>query len=61
MLLGIVLIMSGILIAVYPQLLSLIVSFLLIFIGTVMLLLRYQLKKMTREWENPFVDFFIRF
>ena len=61
MLLGIVLVISGILIAVYPQLLSLIVSFLLIFIGMVMLLLRYQLKKMTREWENPFVDFFIRF
>jgi len=61
MLVGIVLIIAGILIAIYPQLLSLIVSFLLIFIGAVILLLRYQLKKMTKDWQNPFVDFFIRF
>ncbi len=61
MLVGIVLIIAGILIAIYPQLLSLIVSFLLIFIGAVILVLRYQLKKMTKEWQNPFVDFFIRF
>ena len=61
MLVGIVLIIAGILIAIYPQLLSLIVSFLLIFIGAVILLLRYQLKKMTKEWQNPFVEFFIRF
>ena len=61
MLVGIVLIIAGILIAIYPQLLSLIVSFLLIFIGAVILLLRYQLKKMTKEWQNPFVDFFIKF
>ena len=61
MLVGIVLIIAGILIAIYPQLLSLIVSFLLIFIGAVILLLRYQLKKMAKEWQNPFVDFFIKF
>jgi Flp pilus assembly protein TadB len=61
MVLGIVLISAGILIAIYPQLLSLIVSFLLIFLGVMILLFRYQLKKMTKQWENPFIDFFIRF
>lgn len=58
---GIILIISGILIAIYPKLLSLIVSFLLIFTGLSILFIRHHLKKLSREWQNPFIDFFIRF
>ncbi len=63
MTLAILLIFAGILIAVYPELLSLIVSFLLIIIGLSILFLRYYTKKMSQSWENnsPFMNFFMRF
>jgi len=61
MLVGIIFIVVGILIAAYPQLLSVIVAALLILIGITLLSVSYHLKKMKRETDNPFVDFFIRF
>ncbi|MDP8215979.1 MAG: hypothetical protein P9L98_01490 [Candidatus Kaelpia imicola] len=63
MTLAILLIFAGILIALYPELLSLIVSFLLILIGLSVLFLRYHVKKISQSWESnsPFMNFFMRF
>ena len=61
MLLGIIFIVAGVLIAIYPQLLSLIVAGILIFIGIILISIRQHYKKISRHIDNPFVDFFIRF
>ncbi len=60
MLLGIILILSGVLIALYPPLLSLIAAFLLIFSGIFVLAISYRYKKSDREFNDPFLDFFMR-
>ena len=61
MFLGIIFILAGILIAIYPQLLSIIVASGLIIIGIGLLSISYRYKKMSKHFENPWVDFFIRF
>ena len=58
---GIILIIAGILIAVFPQLLSIIVAVVLIFFGIFTFLVSYRYKKMEKHIGNPFLDFFIRF
>ncbi|MBN1871880.1 MAG: hypothetical protein JW800_04830 [Candidatus Omnitrophica bacterium] len=58
---GIVFIICGILIAVYPQLLSLIVATILIFIGIVIVIVGYHYKRISRHFDNPYIDFFFRF
>lgn len=57
---GIVLILAGILIAVFPQLLSLIVAFVLIFAGGVLTYIGYYYKKNPRKFDDPFRNFFFR-
>ncbi len=61
MIVGVFFIVAGILIALYPPLLSLVVATLLISIGIVLTLLSYRFKKMHRHFSDPFADFFIRF
>jgi len=61
MLLGIIFILSGILIAIYPPLLSLVVAMVLIIVGVGLISISYHYKKMSKRIDNPFVDFFIRF
>ena len=62
MIVGIIFIIVGILIAVYPHLLAIIVAAFLIIIGITLAAMSYQFKKLNRrEADNPFVDFFIRF
>jgi len=61
MLLGIMFILSGVLIAIYPPLLSLVVAVILILIGLSLISISYHYKKMSRHIDNPFVDFFMRF
>jgi Flp pilus assembly protein TadB len=61
MVFGILLIAAGILIAVYPPLLSWIVATVLIFAGMFLFLLGYYYRKMSRDFENPVVNFFFRF
>jgi drug/metabolite transporter (DMT)-like permease len=61
MVFGIALIVAGILIAVYPQLLSLIAASLLIFSGLFFVFLSYSYKKIARQSEDPMMKFFIRF
>jgi len=61
MLFGALLLILGVLIAVYPPLLSLIVALLLISLGGVFIMIGYRMKKLKKRYDNPFVDFFIRF
>ncbi len=60
MVLGIILIVSGILIAVYPPLLSLIVASILMFAGVFFIYLGYYYKKASRTFDDPFMNFFFR-
>ena len=60
MVLGIMFIIAGILIALFPPLLSIIVAIMLIFIGLVFVTLSHRLKKAQRHFGDPFVDFFMR-
>ena len=61
MAIGIIFVIVGILIAAYPQLLSMIVAAFIILIGVTLLSISYHLKKANKETNNPFVDFFIRY
>lgn len=60
MLLGIVLIVCGVLIALYPPLLSLVVATLLIFAGITVAMVGYRYKKAARQFDDPFLDFFMK-
>jgi len=60
MILGIILILCGILIAIYPPLLSLIVAALLVSLGTIVLMMGYRYKKTQRQFDDPFLDFFMK-
>jgi len=61
MAIGIIFIIVGILIAMYPALLSIIVAAFLIMIGIILASISYHYKKSQREADNPFVDFFMKF
>lgn len=56
---GIMLIVCGLLIALYPPLLSIIVATLLIGSGIMILLFRYRLKGKTRKFDDAFTGFFM--
>ncbi|RKY41474.1 MAG: hypothetical protein DRP85_06135 [Candidatus Makaraimicrobium thalassicum] len=60
MILGAVLILSGIMIALYPPLLTLIVAALLVTAGTILFVISYRYKKMAHHIEDPFLDFFMK-
>jgi len=60
MVLGIILIIAGILIAVYPPLLALIVASILVFAGIFFIYLGYYYKKISRTFDDPFMNFFFR-
>ena len=61
MIVGVIFIIVGILIAMYPALLSIIVAAFIIMTGITLASISYHYKKIQREADNPFVDFFIRF
>lgn len=60
MLAGVVLLLSGLLIAIYPPLLSLIVASLLMISGFITLLIAYQNRKYPEEFRNPILRIFFR-
>ncbi len=60
MLIGIILVLAGVMIAVYPPLLSLIVATVLILLGSFLIYLGYRFKKMDRKFDNRFIDFFFK-
>lgn len=61
MIIGVIFLIAGILIAIYPMLLSLIVASMLIFIGVFVIAVNYHYKRMSKRFDDPFMDFFIRF
>ena len=60
MILGLILIFAGILIALFPPLLSLIVALVLIFWGVTILYISYYYKKISRKFDDPYMNFFFR-
>jgi len=60
MLPGIIFIMAGILIAIYPPFLALIVATLLILTGVALLFMGYHYRRVARQIDDPFVNFFFR-
>ena len=56
---GIILIIAGILIAVYPPLLS-IVAALLVLMGGIVVSIAYHNRKLRRHFDNPVVELFFR-
>lgn len=60
MFLGIVLIICGVLIALYPPLLSMIVATLLIMAGIFVSIMAHSYRKAARRFNDPFVDFFMK-
>ena len=61
MIIGMLFIVAGILIAVYPPLLSLIVASMLIFLGIIFFAISYHYKRISKHVDNPYMNFFIRF
>ena len=61
MITGFLFFFAGILIAVYPQLLSLIVASFLMVVGLFIILASIYYKRLSRNSENPFIDFIFRF
>jgi len=58
MIIGLIFILVGIMIAVYPQLLSLIIASFLILIGVIFITMGYHARKISRRFGDPFVDYF---
>ncbi len=61
MFIGALFVLAGILIALNPPLLSFIVAAILILLGLGFMRISYYYKKISKQFEDPFMDFFIRF
>ena len=61
MLAGIFFIVMGVLIIIYPALLSMIVAAFLIIMGLSIFLTSIYFKRVSRRFNNPYMNFFIRF
>ncbi len=61
MIAGIVLIAAGILLLIFPPLLSIIVAVFLIFSGAMALSIAHYNRKYQRHFDNPTVEFFFRY
>jgi len=60
MILGVILIVSGIMIALYPPLLSIIIAILFISTGIMVSAMSYRYKKTAKRADDPFLDFFMK-
>jgi hypothetical protein len=58
---GVFLIVAGILIVMYPPLLSIIVAVLLIALGTTVVAIGYHNRKLRQHYDNPVIELFFRF
>ncbi len=61
MLAGIILIIAGLVIAIYPPLLAWIIAFLLMVVGALTIAVAFENRKLARHYENPFIEIFFRF
>jgi uncharacterized membrane protein YfcA len=60
MIFGIIFILAGLLIAIYPPLLSIIVAFVLISVGISMAYMSHYYRRAARKFNDPYIDFFFR-
>jgi len=60
MIAGIILILAGVLLVVYPPLLSIIVAAFLILSGTVVISIARYNRRLERHFDNPAIDRFFR-
>lgn len=60
MLAGIIFIVAGILILIYPPLLSIIVATILILLGVIVVSIAYHNRKLRRHFDNPVVELFFK-
>ena len=58
---GIILILAGILLFIYPPLLSIVVAALLIFAGAMLVSIARFERGQQRQFSNPTIEFFIRY
>jgi uncharacterized membrane protein HdeD (DUF308 family) len=58
---GIVLIVAGALLVIYPPLLSIIVAVFLVAAGSMVISIAYYNRKYHRHYENPTIEFFFRY
>ena len=61
MIAGIVLLLAGVLLIIYPPLLSIIVALFLMFAGIMVLSIANYNRKHQRHYENPTVELFFRY
>ena len=61
MLAGIILVIAGILIAIYPPLLAWVVAIVLVAIGLLVLATAHYHRKQARQADNPVVEFIFRY
>lgn len=57
---GIVLIIAGVLLVLFPPLLSIIVASLLIFTGVLVVVIARNERRLQRHYQNPAIEFFFR-
>ena len=57
---GIIFIIAGVLLVLYPPLLSIIVATLLIFTGVSIIAIVRSERKLQRDYRNPTIEFFFR-
>jgi UPF0716 family protein affecting phage T7 exclusion len=60
MITGIVMILTGILLVIYPPLLSIVVAVFMIFAGAVVISIAYHERRLQRHYSNPTIEFFFR-
>jgi len=61
MLTGIILLLAGLLIALYPPLLSIIVAAVLMSLGLLIAMSAWYHRKLRRSGENPIIDIILRY
>ena len=61
MITGIVFIIAGILLVLYPPLLSIIVALFLIFLGVMVISVARYNRRYQRHFDNPTIEFFFRY
>ncbi|MDH3691437.1 MAG: hypothetical protein OEU36_18510 [Gammaproteobacteria bacterium] len=61
MIIGLILVTGGLLIAIFPPLLSLIVACFLMLLGLIMIFSAYYHRKLERRFDNPVAEFIFRF
>ena len=61
MIAGIILIIAGVLLVVYPPLLSIIVASFLIFVGVMALSVAHFNRRHQRHFDNPTIEFFFKY